>query len=93
MKLSQVAIQLYTLRDFCKTAPEFAAAMKKVREIGYTAVQISGVGPIPEEQIVAICKAEGLTICATHEPGVKILDETDAVIERLQKLGASVAKI
>jgi sugar phosphate isomerase/epimerase len=90
MKLSQVAIQLYTLRDFCKTAPEFAAAMKKVREIGYTAVQISGVGPIPEAEIVAMCKAEGLTICATHEPGVKILDETDAVIARLAALGTKL---
>lgn len=90
MKLSQVAIQLYTLRDFCKTAPEFAATMKKVREIGYTAVQISGVGPIPEEELVAMCKAEGLTICATHEPGPKILDETEAVIERLRKLGTKL---
>lgn len=90
MKLSQVAIQLYTLRDFCKTAPEFAATMKKVREIGYSAVQISGVGPIPEAEIVAICKAEGLVICATHEPGVKILDETDSVIARLKALGTKL---
>ena len=90
MKLSQVAIQLYTLRDFCKTAPDFAAAMKKVREIGYTAVQISGVGPIPEAELVAMCKAEGLTICATHEPGVKILDETEAVIARLAALGTKL---
>lgn len=90
MKISQVAIQLYTLRDFCKTAEDFAVAMKKVKAIGYTAVQISGVGPIPEEQLVAICKAEGLTICATHESGAKILDETEAVIERLRKLGAKL---
>lgn len=90
MKLSQVAIQLYTLRDFCKTAEDFAVTMKKVREIGYTAVQISGVGPIPEAEIVAICKAEGLTICATHEPSLKILNETEAVIERLQKLGTKL---
>lgn len=86
MKLSQVAIQLYTLRDFCKTAADFAVTMKKVREIGYTAVQISGVGPIPEAELLAMCKAEGLTICATHENGQKILDETDAVIARLQAL-------
>lgn len=90
MKLSQVAIQLYTLRDVCKTAEDFAATMKKVREIGYTAVQISGVGPIPEADLVAMCKAEGLTICATHEPAQKILDETDAVIARLQALGTKL---
>ena len=90
MKLSQVAIQLYTLRDFCKTAEDFAVTMKKVREIGYTAVQISGVGPIPEADIVAMCKAEGLAICATHEPGVKILDETESVIARLKALGTKL---
>lgn len=87
MKLSQVALQLYTLRDFCRTAAEFAATMKKVREVGYTAVQISGVGPISEAKIVATCKAEGLVICATHEPGREILDETDSVIARLRALG------
>lgn len=90
MKISQVAIQLYTLRDHCKTAADFAVTMKKVREIGYTAVQVSGVGPIPEAEIVAMCKAEGLTICATHEGALKILDETDAVIERLKKLGTKL---
>jgi sugar phosphate isomerase/epimerase len=90
MKLSQVAVQLYTLRDFCTTAPGFAASMKKVRAIGYPAVQISGVGPIPEAEIVAICKAEGLVICATHENGPTILDETDKVIARLRALGTTL---
>jgi sugar phosphate isomerase/epimerase len=90
MKLSQVAIQLYTLRDFCKTAADFAITMKKVREIGYTAVQISGVGPIPEAELVAMCRAEGLVICATHESGEKILNETEAVIARLHALGTTL---
>ncbi len=86
MKLSQVAIQLYTLRDFCKTAAELAATAKKVRAIGYEAVQISGVGPIPEAELAAIFRGEGLRVCATHEPGRMILDETDAVIARLHVL-------
>jgi sugar phosphate isomerase/epimerase len=87
MKLSQVALQLYTLRDHCKTAADFAASCARVRAIGYTAVQISGVGPIPEAELVRICRGEGLTICATHEPGADILDRPEVVIERLHKLG------
>lgn len=90
MKLSQVAIQLYTLRDFCKTAADLAATAKKVRAIGYTAVQISGVGPIPEAEIVAIMQAEGLTICATHEPSLQILNEPEKAIARLQALGTKL---
>jgi sugar phosphate isomerase/epimerase len=87
MKLSQVALQLYTLRDHCKTAADFAASCARVRAIGYTAVQISGVGPIPEAELVRICRGEGLAICATHEPGADILDRPEVVIERLHKLG------
>jgi hypothetical protein len=36
MQLNQVAAQLYTIRDFVKTAPDIAASMKKIRDIGYT---------------------------------------------------------
>jgi sugar phosphate isomerase/epimerase len=90
MKLSQVAIQLYTLRDFCKTAADLAVTAKKVREIGYTAVQLSGIGPIPEAEIVAIMKAEGLTICATHENSQTILDEPEVAIARLKALGTKL---
>jgi sugar phosphate isomerase/epimerase len=87
VKQSQIAAQLFTVRDFCKTAPDFAESMKKIRAIGYTAVQVSGVGPIPEDEIVRICTGEGLTICATHEGGAAICDETQKVIDRLGKLG------
>lgn len=87
MKLSQVAVQLYTVREFTKDAPSLAATAKKIRAIGYTAVQVSGGAALPEAELVAIFRGEGLTICATHEPGKKILDETEAVIDRLHALG------
>lgn len=90
MKLSQVAIQYYTLRDFCKTAADYAETCKKVRAIGYEAIQLSGIGPIPEAELVSIAKGEGLTICATHEDSIKILEQPELVIERLLKLGTKL---
>jgi sugar phosphate isomerase/epimerase len=87
MKISQVAAQLYTVRDFCKTASELAATAGKIRAIGYGAVQLSAIGPIPPEEIVKIMAGEGLTICATHEPATVILDQPEKAIENLQKLG------
>ena len=54
MKLQQLAAQLYTVRDFCKTAADLAATAKKIREIGYPAVQVSGIGQIPDEEVVRI---------------------------------------
>ena len=87
MKLNQLALQLYTMRGQCKTAIDLASTLRKVREIGYPAIQVSGIGPIPEEEIVSIAQGEGLAIIATHEPARHILDEPQRVIERLQKLG------
>lgn len=87
MQIEQVAVQLFTLRDYLKTPADIATTLKKVRAIGYQAVQISGMGPIDEADLVRILDGEGLTCCATHEPGNVILEETGKVIERLQKLG------
>jgi sugar phosphate isomerase/epimerase len=86
MKISQVAAQLYTLRDHLKTPADIALSLKKVAAIGYRAVQVSGVGPIPEEELNAILKAEGLVCCATHEDGNTIRKNPAKVVERLQKL-------
>jgi len=85
MKINQVAAQLYTLREHLKTVPDIARSLKRVREIGYLAVQASGVGPIPEAEFLALLKGEGLTLCATHEGN--ILTEPQKVIARLNALG------
>lgn len=87
MKLDQVAAQLYTLRDHLKNPGDIARSLRKVSEIGYPAVQVSGMAPIPEEDLVKICEDEGLIICATHEPADDILHEPMKVVERLKKLG------
>lgn len=86
MKLNQVAAQLYTCRDLLKTPADIAVTLRRLRQVGYTAVQVSGVGPIAEEELNAILDGEGLVCCATHEPGDQILHQTSKVIERLQKL-------
>jgi sugar phosphate isomerase/epimerase len=86
MKLKQVAAQLYTLREHLKTPKDIAASLKKVKQIGYPAVQVSGMGPIPEEELNKILDGEGLTCCATHEGGNVILGEPMKVVERLKKL-------
>lgn len=90
MSPSQIAAQLYTLRDQCRTAEDLARTAQGLRKIGYTAVQLSGVGPIPDDEIVRILSGEGLEICATHEGSAAILDEPERCVERLQRLGCTM---
>ena len=85
MKIAQVAAQMYTVRDFAKTPADIAKTLKKIRAIGYEAVQVSGVGPIEPAELKAMLDGEGLICCATHEGN--ILTEPEKVVEKLSKLG------
>lgn len=95
MKLTQVAAQLYTVREKCQTRADLAISARRIRQIGYAGVQISGVGPIPEAEIAAVMREEGLAICATHEPATEavdtVLDQPERVVARLQALGCTFA--
>ncbi len=51
-----LAVQLYTVRSFTKTPPEFAEALKRVRRIGYRAVQLSAHGPIEAGELKRILR-------------------------------------
>lgn len=87
MTSSRIAAQLYTLREFTKTPEDIARTMKKVREIGYEAVQVSGMGPIDPEELKKIMDGEGLYICATHIAYERMRDNAEAVIADHQLWG------
>ncbi len=87
MKTSQIAAQLYTCRDLLQTPADIARTLHRLRQAGYEAVQVSGMGPIPEEELVRILAGEGLVCCATHESSAVIRENPQAVVERLAKLG------
>ncbi len=91
MNLEQIAAQLYTVRDFIRTPADIAESLKKISKIGYRAVQVSGMGPIPESELMEILDGEGLICCATHEDSQTILSNPRAIAERLDKLNCTYA--
>lgn len=93
MANSVLAAQLYTLREFTKTPKDIAETMKKVRALGYEAVQLSALGPIDPKELKAICDGEGLTICATHTSFDRMRDDTQAVIDEHQLWNCKYAAI
>ena len=81
---TQLAAQIYTIRDFIKTRADFEASMEKVRDIGYRAVQVSALGDIPDVTVKRIVDDNGLTICNIHIAYDDLLDNIDAVIAQHQ---------
>ncbi len=89
MKKEKIAAQLYSVRDYCNDAREIAETLKKVRAIGYKAVQLSSLGPLPPHELVKVLDGEGLTCCSTHEDSEELLTDPESVIERLNVLGCT----
>ncbi len=78
---TQIAAQLYTLRDFTKTAEDFAQSMAKLQKIGYQAVQISAIGPIDYKEVKKITDEYGMQIIVSHTPVDRLLNDLPKVIE------------
>ncbi|OGV56453.1 MAG: hypothetical protein A2X45_03295 [Lentisphaerae bacterium GWF2_50_93] len=87
MKKKLIAAQLYTVRDFLKTPEDIAKSFKKVKAIGFDAVQLSGLGPIGDVELKKMLDGEGLVCCATHESGKMIFEEPSKVVDKLNALG------
>ena len=87
MKRSEIAAQLYTVREHLKTPADIAASLRKIRKLGFESVQVSGVGPIEPVELKKILDGEGLTCCATHEGGEMIVNRPGEVIAKLNALG------
>ncbi len=86
MKKEQIAAQLYSARDLLKTPEDIARTLPRIREAGYTAVQVSGLGPIEVGELKKLLDDAGLVCCATHEPGDRILNNVSEIIDRLRAL-------
>ena len=91
MKTEQIAVQLYTLRDFTKTPTDFATTMKRVREIGYDAVELAGTAGLPPADAAKIVRDAGLQICSSHESTELILGQPQQVVDRLGEFGITHA--
>ena len=91
MKTEQIAVQLYTLRDFTKTPNDFARTIKRVREIGYDAVELAGTAGLPPVEVAKIVNDADLKICSSHESTEMILNQPQQVVDRLDEFGITHA--
>src|SRR6516162_675366 len=93
MPASAIAAQLYTLREFTKTPADIASTLKRVRKIGYEAVQLSALGKIDAKELANILRGEGLACCATHVAPDRMKNETQAVIDEHKLWGCAYTAI
>lgn len=83
----KIGAQLYTLRDYCKTLEDFSETLKKVADIGYTTVQVSGTCAYEPEWLAYELKKTGLSCAITHSSSVDMLNDPAGVVNRHRVFG------
>lgn len=85
----KLGAQLFSLRTFCKTPDGIRDVFRRVKEIGYEVVQVSGCGPIEPERLRDVSLEFDLPITCTHSPTDRILSDTDKLIAEHRIYGCS----
>ncbi len=83
----KIGAQLFTVREHCKTLDDFANTLKKVADIGYSSVQVSGTCAYEPEWLAEQLRANGLECAITHFSAADILQKPAEVAEAHKKFG------
>lgn len=97
---SQLAVQMYTVREFTKKGSELSETLRKVRQIGYTAVQFSaiqamdwGTGEVSAAEARRMLDDNGLRCIATHRSWDRLVQATEEEIALHKALGCDYVAI
>jgi len=78
----KLGAQLYTVRQYTQNEKDFAETIKKIADIGYKYVQVSGIGGgISPEFIRKFTDDNNIKVVLTHTSPERIKNETEKVIE------------
>ena len=98
--MTGIACQMYTVREFTRTESDLARTLLRLRDIGYTAVQMSAIGAMNGDRpVVTAARARqllddaGISCIATHRPWDRLVNELQQEIEFHQALGCDFAAV
>ena len=83
----KIGAQLFTVREFCKDLDGFAESLKRVADIGYKYVQVSGVCEYDPHWLKGELDKNGLECVLTHIPPEKLLEDAQKVAKAHDAFG------
>lgn len=83
----KIGAQLFSVRDYAKTLDDFEETLKKIADIGYTSVQVSGTCDYEADWLCEKLKENGLTCDLTHFKFEKMMANPSEVADFHSKFG------
>lgn len=75
----KIGAQLYTVRDYCKDLDSLAETLKKIADIGYTTVQLSGTCDCDAQWLNEQLDRNGLRCVLTHTAAARLQEQLPEV--------------
>lgn len=85
----RIGAQLYTVTKFLQTVEDFDESLRKVKEMGYETIQISG-SPLKAEEMKPIVDKYGLKVVVTHRDYEEFVENPQEIIEYNRILGCDI---
>ena len=87
MSNTRIGLILYTLRDFMKTKEDFARTLARVKETGYDAVELAGIGPLTVAEVAKRARDNDLAIVSGHVGWEGLANNMQEVVDQHKELG------
>ncbi len=91
MRRDQISLQLYTVREH--TARDMPATLRRLAEIGYTAVELAGYGGLSTQELRASLDDFGLRVSGAHVPLDAWETDPEDVISEMHALDCAHAVV
>lgn len=81
----KTGLQLYSVRD--ELQKDFEGTLRKVKEMGYGAVEFAGLYDNEPEKVKELCEEIGLVPLSAHVPFQELTADPEGTVERYRKAG------
>lgn len=82
-----IGMILYTIRDYLKTPDDIARSLEKVKQIGYTNIELASVGAISNSELAKIVQKNELKVVSAHGSWDQMRNEPNKTIDQYKELG------
>ncbi len=91
MKIQQIALQMYTVRQH--TANDMLGTLRALAQQGYRAVELAGYGNATLKEVKATLDELGIRAIAAHVSLASMTNQTQQVLDDLKTLGCDYAVV
>ena len=88
----RIGAQYYTIRDYARTIEDFEESCKKIKEIGYQIVQISGT-PLGAAEMKAVLDHYDLKVVVTHRSFDDFQNNLQEIMDYNRTLGCELCGV